>query len=187
LNVWLALLLAAVALSVERVCYVWIARAPESFLRWCARLPRAARCSPIAVVCVLFVVFKLVQGAVLLGWDLARGDGLPTVTASPAAVVGVALVLVGQTLSTLVFYRLGWIGIFFGDRLGYAVSWCRAFPFSVLAHPQYVGAVMTIWGLFLITRFPHEDWVLVPALETALYMVGAHLEGVGFRPVVVGV
>jgi len=46
---------------------------------------------------------------------------------------------------------------------------------------------MTIWGLFLITRFPHEDWVLVPALETALYMVGAHLEGVGFRPVVVGV
>jgi hypothetical protein len=38
-----------------------------------------------------------------------------------------------------VFYRLGAVGVFFRDRLGYEVPWCRAFPFSWVAHLQYVG------------------------------------------------
>jgi methylene-fatty-acyl-phospholipid synthase len=94
-------------------------------------------------------------------------------------------VLVGQTLGTLAFYRLGRVGIFYGDRLGHAVAWCSAFPFSALSHPVYVGAVMTIWGVFLIARFPHPDWYLLPVLETVYYIVGTHLESAP-RPRTVG-
>jgi len=46
------------------------------------------------------------------------------------------------------------------------IPWCGAFPFSIVAHPQYVGTVLTIWGVFLILRFPHGDWLVLPALET---------------------
>ena len=63
-----------------------------------------------------------------------------------------------------------------GDRLGYAVTRTTAFAFSRLRHPQYVGAVLTIWGLFALLRFPAADWYLVPALETLYYGVGARLE-----------
>lgn len=180
---WLLLAAAALVLSVERACYVWISRAPHLFRRWCAR-PLVARVGPpIVVVRLLFVAFKLVQGGVFLGWCGVLGDGLPTVTPGSAAALGGGLVLVGQGLSTLVFYRLGWVGIFFGDRLGYEVPWCRAFPFSVLSHPQYVGAVLTIWGIFLLTRFPHDDWLLLPVLESILYLTGAYLEAAGPRRV----
>lgn len=180
---WLLLIAATLALSVERACYVWIARAPGSFRRWCARSWLAGLGSAIAIVRTLFVVFKLVQGAVFLGWCVALGDGLPTVTPGPGAATGAGLILVGQVLSTLVFYRLGRVGTFFGDRLGYEVPWCRAFPFSVLSHPQYVGAVLTIWGIFLLARFPHEDWALLPVLETGLYVAGAYLEAARPRAV----
>jgi phosphatidyl-N-methylethanolamine N-methyltransferase len=175
MSFWL-LLVAALVLGVERACYVWIARAPGSFRRWCARPGVARLGEPVEVVRALFVAFKLLQGAVFLGWCLAFADGWPVPASGAVLALGGVLIAVGQILSTLVFYRLGRVGIFFGDRLGYDVPWCRAFPFSLLAHPQYVGALMTIWGFFLIIRFPHDDWILLPALETAYYVLGACLE-----------
>jgi phosphatidyl-N-methylethanolamine N-methyltransferase len=171
-----ALLIAAPLLALERACYVWIARAPRSFCRWCARPAVARLGDPITVVRLLFGAFKVLQGAVFAGWCLAYGD-FPTVSESGAAVaMGTALIVVGQTLSVIVFYRLGRVAVFFGDRLGYDVAWCEAFPFSVLAHPQYVGSVLTIWGFFLAVRFPHDDWFVLPLLETVYYAIGAFLE-----------
>lgn len=176
MSVWELLAPAAVLLAAERACYVWIARAPRSFQRWCAR-PLVARLGePVAVVRALFIAFKVLQALVFAGWCLALGDGSPVVFHWAGVAVGLVLAAAGQTLSTLVFYRLGQVGIFFGDRLGYEVAWCRTFPFSALAHPQYVGAVMTIWGFFLIARFPCPDWYVLPALETVYYAVGTHLE-----------
>jgi len=169
---------AAVLLSLERTCYVWIARAPDSFRRWCAR-PLVARLGePVALVRELFVGFKLLQILVFVGWCCVHGDGglLADDGGVMALAAGGAAILVGQFLNGLVFYRLGRIAVFFGDRLGYDVVWCREFPFSVMRHPQYVGAVLTIWGVFLAARFPHDDWFLLPALETAYYAVGAVLE-----------
>ncbi len=85
----------------------------------------------------------------------------------------------GQILNLSVFYRLGVVGVFFGDRLGHEVPWCRAFPFSWISHPQYVGALLTIWGFFLVMRFPHADWFFLPAVETVYYSVGAYFEARG--------
>lgn len=172
---WL-LLIAAFLLGIERACYVWITRAPGSFRRWCARPPVARLGESVAVVRALFIAFKGLQALVFAGWCLALGDGSPAPREGVALGLGCLLMLAGQILSSLVFYRLGRVGIFFGDRLGHAVPWCRAFPFSVLRHPQYVGTVMTIWGFFLVARFPHDDWALLPALETIYYVVGASLE-----------
>jgi hypothetical protein len=36
--------------------------------------------------------------------------------------------------------------------------------------------VLTIWGFFLGMRFPHDDWFMLPVLETLYYAVGAQLE-----------
>lgn len=172
------LLIAAAALSVERVCYVWIAQAPEGFCRWCAR-PFVARVGePVAVVRALFCAFKAVQLSVFVGWCYLYGDGGLTSADHDALVLGAGggLILVGQVLNVGVFYRLGAVGVFYGDRLGYEVPWSRDFPFSVLAHPQYVGAVLSIWGFFVAMRFPADDWILLPALETVYYTVGTWLE-----------
>ena len=90
--------------------------------------------------------------------------------------LGGALLVVGQILNVSVFYRLGKVGVFYGNKLGYEIPWCRAFPFSVLKHPQYVGTLLSIWGFFLIMRFPHDDWYLLPTVETMYYVLGAYFE-----------
>ena len=43
-------------------------------------------------------------------------------------------------------------------------------------HPQYTGALLSIWGFFLVMRFPHDDWYILPALETVYYVLGAYFE-----------
>jgi len=82
----------------------------------------------------------------------------------------------GQALNVSVFHRLGKIGVFYGNKLGYRIPWSRKFPFSCLKHPQYVGALLTIWGFFLVMRFPYDDWYLLPVLETVYYGFGAYFE-----------
>ena len=68
------------------------------------------------------------------------------------------------------------VGAFYGERFGYEVPWCRKFPFSWFKHPQYTGALLSIWGFFLVMRFPHDDWYMLPALETVYYVLGAYFE-----------
>jgi methylene-fatty-acyl-phospholipid synthase len=170
--IWSALLLA-----LERGCYVWAWRAPDAFRAVCAG-PGGFAPRPTDALGALFFGFKALQIGVFTWWCLAHGGAAAWPPDAPAWAVGAGALLVaaGQALNAGVFFRLGSVGVFYGNRFGYDVPWCDAFPFSVTAHPQYVGTVFTIWGVFLLLRFPHDDWIALPLLETAYYVIGARLE-----------
>jgi protein-S-isoprenylcysteine O-methyltransferase Ste14 len=169
---------AAVLLSVERICYVVVWRAPELFRAWCRRSVVADGGDPIDVLAMLFGVFKALQIAVFLAWCYVHGDGSLRPPASSAWVLaaGGSLVAAGQFLSASVFSRLGKTGVFYRNKLGREIPWCSTFPFTWFRHPQYVGTVVSIWGFFLVMRFPATDWIVLPLLETIYYVAGAHLE-----------
>jgi hypothetical protein len=177
MTLWV-LLLAATLLSLERICYVYISHAPERFRRFCQRPAVAYFGEPVEVLRKLFYGFKGLQFTVFLGWCYIYGHGSLSATSAGLWPLGIggALIVAGQILNCGVFYRLGKVGVFYGNKLGYDIPWCRAFPFSWLTHPQYVGTVCTIWGFFVIMRFPHHDWYMLPALETVYYMLGAYFE-----------
>jgi len=167
---------AAILLAIERVAYVWIWRYPASFAALCGRLWEGPR-EPVVVLEKLFNFFKVIQISVFLGWCYLHPNGLlwSAGRALPLA-AGATLIVVGQVLNFSVFYRLGTVGVFYGNRFGYEIPWCTEFPFSLLDHPQYVGALLSIWGLFLALQFPRHDWYALPALETVYYALGAYLE-----------
>lgn len=171
-------LVAAGLLSLERICYVWIWREPERFRATCRAPALTSLGGPVDALRLLFYGFKALQLAVFLAWCVDQGHGRlwPPDADGPWLVLGATLISVGQVLNLSVFHRLGHVGVFYGNRFGHDVRWCRAFPFSVLEHPQYVGAVLSIWGFFLVMRFPHDDWFVLPVLETLYYVVGARLE-----------
>ena len=107
------------------------------------------------------------------GWKLAPA-GVSVPIGDMAA--GGTLIVAGQMLNLGVFVQLGKIGVFYGNKLGYHVPRCEGFPFSLFHHPQYIGTVLSIWGFFMTTRFPHDDWYLLPILQTGHYVIGAYLE-----------
>jgi methylene-fatty-acyl-phospholipid synthase len=169
-DVWI-FLVAALLLSLERICYIWIWRHPHRFRAiW-------ADADPVDALRYLFYGFKFLQLAVFAGWCYFYGGAIwPARIEPPAMALGMTLLIAGQGLKFSVFYRLGNVGVFYGKRFGHHVPWIRSFPFSVFEHPQYLGAVLSIWGLFLILRFPHADWYALPMLETIYYAIGARFE-----------
>ncbi len=171
-------LCAAVLLSLERICYLWIRRAPDAFQAWYKHLGVLESRDPVDVLRLLFYGFKALQCAVFFAWCLIYGKGvlLPSGGSVASFSLGAVSIVVGQILNGSVFYRLGKVGVFYGDRFGHEVRWCRKFPFSCCEHPQYIGALLSIWGFFLVMRFPHDDWYIVPVLETVYYALGAYFE-----------
>ena len=160
----------------ERLAYAWIWRHPEEFRAWCDRVT-VDGIRPVDGLRYLFYGFKVLQLAVFAGWCYLHGGRLVRFDAGAGPIAAGALLIgIGQLLNFAVFYRLGNIGVFYGNRFGHLSLSCRRFPFSIFEHPQYVGAVLSIWGLFLILRFPHEDWIALPLLETAYYYLGARAE-----------
>lgn len=171
-------LLAALLLSFERLCYVWAWHLPESFRSFCTRRAAAVLGEPVAALQKLFYLFKVLQLAVFIGWCYFHGGASwSSLSVSPFAfMIGGAALFIGQILNFSVFYRLGRVGVFYGNKFGYEIPWRQEFPFSVLKHPQYVGAVLSIWGFFLVMRFPYADWCALPILETAYYALGICFE-----------
>lgn len=171
LLVWVAALL-----SVERLTYAAVWRAPNAFRRWSERHGRDR--SATDTLALLFAGFKVLQAAVFLGWCLIQSGGSLEPYSSDLRVLlaGALLIAAGQTLNLSVFRALGKVGVFYGNRLGHYVPWRRTFPFTWFGHPQYLGTVLTIWGFFVLMRFPAPDWLFVPALETVYYAVGAWFE-----------
>jgi methylene-fatty-acyl-phospholipid synthase len=165
---------AAALLLVERASYVWIARSPDHFRTWSAKMPGTLGEDPVLAVECLFCAFKVIQIGVFAWWCYTFGGIVDEHGAGTA--LGVAAIAAGQALNAIVFYRLGREGVFYGGEFGRAVPWFTSFPFSLFRHPQYVGTVLSIWGAFLLVRFPAGDWWLLPALETIYYAVGARLE-----------
>jgi phosphatidyl-N-methylethanolamine N-methyltransferase len=168
----------AFLLSIERICYLWIWRKAAAFRYWSARPIWAWIGAPVDILAVLFGGFKALQVAVFAGWCYVYGNGSlwPLNGTVPSLTAGALLIAIGQSLNIGVFYRLGKVGVFYGSKFGYRVPWQEGFPFSFFKHPQYVGTVLSIWGFFLLMRFPHNDWYVVPALESVYYGVGAYLE-----------
>jgi methylene-fatty-acyl-phospholipid synthase len=172
------LLVAASVLSIERICYAWVWYHPVAFRRWCANRIIALFGEPVDVLRNLFLCFKTIQLGVFFGWCYIHGDGnlIPPGEEGWWMAAGGTLIVAGQMLNLGVFVQLGKIGVFYGNKLGYHVPRCEGFPFSLFRHPQYIGTVLSIWGFFMTTRFPHDDWYLLPILQTGYYVVGAYLE-----------
>lgn len=169
---------AAALLSVERIAYLWIWYKPEAFRRLCRQPVFKLLDGPVDALKALFYSFKGIQAAVFFLWCYIFGGGelLPRSIGGWHIGLGILFIALGQLLNWRVFALLGKNGVFYGNRFGYRVEWRDEFPFSLFEHPQYAGALLSIWGLFLIMRFPHDDWYWLPALETLYYGIGAYLE-----------
>ena len=163
MTLWL-LLFAAALLSLERLCYIYISRAPERFRRFCTGRQWRILGSRSMSYGSSSMALRGFNSPCFSGGAMSMDEGSlsPTGRGILPLAIGRALIVAGQMLNCGVFYRLGKVGVFYGNKLGYDIPWSRAFPFSWFKHPQYVGTVWSIWGFFLIMRFPHTIGICSP-------------------------
>jgi len=82
------------------------------------------------------------------------------------AILGTELFILGQIFNSAVYSTIGENGVYYGCRLKKEVPWVHGFPFSVVPHPQYLGATISIWGGVLL--FVNDQ-----AVAMGSYAIGA--------------
>lgn len=172
------------ALAFERALYTIVWLRPKDVMKLAKRPFWKQFGTPVDVVVVGFHVSKVLQFGSFAVWYALYGP-----VALRAALVGATRlqwvlfaqgVGLGQLLNTAIYQAIGKNGVYYGYKLGKPVAWCTDFPFNVFtAHPQYVGATTTAWGLVaLLATEPHAKagWFGLGALQAAMYAYMAAVE-----------
>jgi methylene-fatty-acyl-phospholipid synthase len=161
-----------VFLSLERLFYGVVWHRPKAVAKLAKELNKEGQ-EPEFILSAVSM-FKLVQIAVFGAWYyLHFGVGVPpNMPTVPVALLSLAALAWGQVLNLFVWYRIGTNGVCYGIKYGRSVPWCTQFPYSVMQHPQYTGAILTVWGMFgLLASSAPKDWFAIPLMETGLYVL----------------
>lgn len=86
--------------------------------------------------------------------------------------LGLTLGIIGQILNISIYRAIGHAGVYYGFKLGHKIPWVNGFPFNVVSHPQYVGSILSIWGMTsLLWAQAPAGLGLVACYWTALYVI----------------
>ena len=161
-----------VALSLERLFYGVVWHRPKAVSKLAKKFSHE-QLEPEFILSAVSA-FKLVQVAVFASWYyLHFGMELPPVRPTfPTVLASICTFAIGQVLNLSVWYQIGKDGVCYGIKYGRSVPWCTSFPYNVMAHPQYTGAILTVWGMFgLLSQSAPSDWFSIPIIETVLYVL----------------
>lgn len=85
------------------------------------------------------------------------------------------LVGYGQSLNVGIFQAIGHDGVYYGFKLGKKIPWVTGWPFDTVSHPQYVGSVLSIWGILALVwgQAPGAALAAVAVFWTGIYIITA--------------
>jgi methylene-fatty-acyl-phospholipid synthase len=178
---WLCL----VAFSLERLTYMYVWNYPHVWMKFCSRLPKSFG-KPCAILGNTLPCNKVIQASSVLLANYMSPMGLPRrVTGEGgdlneyAIFMGIQMFIIGQFLNWAVYATIGKKGVYYGCRLGEKVPWVEGPPFTMVVHPQYVGAILSLFGLGLVTITPwHADhglWLMM-FMQYGLYVATMYVE-----------
>ena len=93
------------------------------------------------------------------------------------------MIVFGQALNFGIYYAIGETGVYYGFKLGKEVPWHHGFPFVIgsvpIPHPQYLGSILSLWGVIPIVWSPHHGvgLVVIALWWTLMYCFTGWTEG----------
>ena len=137
-----------ILLSTPYAIYIIVWTQSDAFISLIKQLQLGV--SPIDLFAYLVYAIKLLQLIVLTLYFFAIGFMWKF---SPIrTVMGTIIFAFGQFFNASTYHTIGYNGVHYGCRLNREkpIPWVYGFPFNVVSHPQYVGSVLSIWGILLV-------------------------------------
>ena len=134
------------------------------------------------IVRAMFYPSKVLQCGSMLWFYLSTAPAVssPFDVSAYAYLCALQLIICGQILNAGIYRAIGKAGVYYGFKYGFQVPWCTGFPFNVCtAHPQYLGATMTSFGMVILLSTPAHyanGTMGVAVLQAVLYIYMAIVE-----------
>jgi methylene-fatty-acyl-phospholipid synthase len=177
-----ALALYGAVLGPERLTYGFVYHYTPSFRRIC-NLGATGK-ADLTIMHTLVSTFKVVQILAVasdlgpkLKWSLPLAAMVADESAMLRLAVGLALIAFGQLLNASIYWAIGSVGVHYGHQLGHTVPWCEGWPFTFLSNPQYIGVVLTFWGIYLALApsWTDYEWFTIPLVISFWYFWSCNL------------
>lgn len=175
-------LLYGALLGPERLVYGFVYHFTPSF-RKLAGMPSSGK-ADLTIMHALVSSFKVVQVATVLydllpktGYTIPFGRMFGDSESLVRVAAGVVLVAIGQVLNVSIYQAIGSVGVHYGRELGHDVPWCEGWPFTVLSNPQYIGVVLTFWGIYMMLSPTWWDveWYAIPLVISFWYAMSMNV------------
>ena len=91
--------------------------------------------------------------------------------------IAILLILSGQYLNSVMYYKLGADFVYYGKEYnlpGSSKEYISQFPFN-LHHPQYIGIILTMLGLFFLNGFDKNGAIRTKSIYLITYVVILYL------------
>lgn len=92
-------------------------------------------------------------------------------------IIAILFILSGQYLNSVMYYKLGADFVYYGKEYnlpGSSKEYISQFPFN-LHHPQYIGIILTILGIFFLNGFEKNGAIRKKGLYLITYFVILYL------------
>ena len=146
-------------LSPERIFYVVVCYNPDIITKF---FPK----NEVRFISKMCLFFKMYQLSIFYLYFISYDVNLKF------SLLGTFLFLKGQLLNLYCFYLLKEEGILYGNKYNKNLPWIKLFPYNILNNPQFVGVVISIWGMWFNTTDPYT----IPMISSVLYYMGAKIE-----------
>lgn len=129
--------------SLSHLLYFFVWTFTDRFLCICNYLD----VNPSFFISYLSIIQKSLQIGAILNYSVQNNSLIPYI--ENFNIMNLLLLIIGQDLNTAVYYKLGLIGVYYGNKLGYELPYITTFPYNIgIKNPQYVGCVLTLCGLY---------------------------------------
>lgn len=87
--------------------------------------------------------------------------------------IKVALIIIGQILNLTVYNKLGLEGVYYGGQFK-KLPMITSFPYNITPNPQYIGCMLTQYGVFLF--YPYREMLIISVYSMLWYILTSEIE-----------
>eukprot|EP00878_Enallax_costatus_P008331 GHUV01008709.1.p2 GENE.GHUV01008709.1~~GHUV01008709.1.p2 ORF type:complete len:196 (+),score=8.20 GHUV01008709.1:519-1106(+) len=159
-------------IALPHFLYAFIWFKPKAWMRM---FPK----NPVDAFATAGLVGKVLQFTTVLLWfSSLHSSGLCLDKSQITLVQFLAFLLLvgyGQSLNVGIFQAIGHDGVYYGFKLGKQIPWVTGWPFDTVSHPQYVGSVLSIWGMLALVwgQAPAAPLATLAVYWTSIYIITA--------------
>ena len=146
-------------LSPERIFYIMVNYNPQVVTKFFHK-------NEVRFISTMCLFFKMYQAGIFYLYFVKYDINFKF------SLLGTLLILKGQLLNLYCFYLLKEEGIFFGNQYNKKLPWITTFPYNVMQNPQYIGVIISIWGMWFNTTDPYT----ISMISSVLYYIGGKVE-----------
>ena len=151
--------------SLTHILYFFIWNYTDKYIKFSYYL----RTSPIFLMTLLSLLQKLIQISLIINYSIQNNTLIPYV--SNFNIYNFILITIGQILNISVYYKIGIIGVYYGNKLGYNLPWITTFPYNIgINNPQYIGCILTLFGLYPLLSIEYIIYA------SSLYQITSFIE-----------